>query len=275
MKKLILWLTAIVVGLPGVLQAQSSPDSYRTNSDITYRGHTGDSYIDSVCRLDVSYPCDGADHPVIVWFHGGGLTSGHREIPVALQGQGMVVVGVGYRFSPRVRVADCIDDAAAAVAWIYRHIGEMGGSISKIYLAGHSAGAYLVSMLGLDRQYLARYGVEADSMAALIPYSGNAITHLACRAERGIPPTQPVVDSMAPLYHVRRDTPPILLLSGDRTMEMYGRYEENAYLWRMFQVVGNPDVQLRELDGFDHGTMVEPGHLLTLRFIREREHLPR
>ncbi|MBQ4279159.1 MAG: carboxylesterase family protein [Rikenellaceae bacterium] len=266
-------ITALLLA-PGLLAAQAPQgDAYRVMRDVAYRGATGDPYTDSMCRLDISYPQGATGCPVIVWFHGGGLTGGHREIPAALQGQGIAVAGVGYRFSPRVRVADCIDDAAAAVAWVYRHIGELGGSPSKIYLAGHSAGAYLVSMLGLDRQYLARHGVAADSMAALIPYSGNAVTHLACRAERGIPPTQPVVDSMAPLYHVRRDTPPILILSGDRAMEMYGRYEENAYLWRMFQVVGNPGVQLRELDGFDHGTMVGPGHFLALRFIRERENI--
>ena len=256
----------------GATHAQTlQNDAYKTVREIAYRGTTGDPYADSACRMDVSYPQGITGYPTVVWFHGGGLTSGRREMPLALRNQGMAVVGVGYRFSPRVRVADCIDDAAAAVAWVYRHIAELGGSPSKIYLAGHSAGAYLVSMIGLDSQYLARYGVVADSIAALIPYSGNAITHLASRAERGIPPTQPLIDSMAPLYHVRPDTPPILILSGDRTLEMYGRYEENAYLWRMFQVVGNPDVQIRELDGFDHGTMVDPGHLLLLRYIRERE----
>jgi hypothetical protein len=63
---------------------------------------------------------------------------------------------------------------------------------------------------------------------------------LRCRAERGIEGTRPVVDDLAPLYHVRKDAPPLLLITGDRELEMLGRYEENAYLMRMMKVVGHP-----------------------------------
>jgi hypothetical protein len=35
---------------------------------------------------------------------------------------------------------------------------------------------------------------------------------------------------MAPLYHVRKDAPPLLLITGDRDLELLGRYQENAYL---------------------------------------------
>jgi hypothetical protein len=49
---------------------------------------------------------------------------------------------------------------------------------------------------------------------------------------------------------------------------MLGRYEENAYLWRMMKEVGHPSTELLELDGFDHGQMAEPAHALLTRFIR-------
>ena len=62
----------------------------------------------------------------------------------------------------------------------------------------------------------------------------------------------------------------MLLLSGDRELEMLGRYEENAYFWRMMQVVGHPDVRLLEFDGFDHGNMPQAGHCVAVRYIRER-----
>ena len=48
---------------------------------------------------------------------------------------------------------------------------------------------------------------------------------------------------------------------------MLGRYEENAYLWRMMQVVGHPDTTIMELDGYNHGQMAQPAHPLLLRFI--------
>lgn len=59
--------------------------------------------------------------------------------------------------------------------------------------------------------------------------SGQTITHLIIREEKGIPDTRPVVDSLAPLFHVRPDASPLILITGDRELELLGRYEENAY----------------------------------------------
>ena len=42
---------------------------------------------------------------------------------------------------------------------------------------------------------------------------------------------------------------------------MLGRYEENAYFWRMMRVAGHPDVRIYEFDGFDHGNMPQAGTL--------------
>ena len=176
-----------------------------------------------------------------------------------------------YRLSPQTPVAGCLEDAAAAVAWVVRHIASYGGDPELIFLAGHSAGGYLVSMLGLDKRWLAAQGLDPDrAVAAVIPYSGQAVTHFTRRAELGMPAGQPLVDDMAPLFHVRADAPPMLLLSGDRELEMLGRYEENAYFWRMLRIAGHPDVRLLEFDGYDHGNMPQAGHPAAVRYIRGR-----
>lgn len=237
---------------------------------IPYRT-SDDAYTQEMCTLDISYTEASRKEAVIVWFHGGGLTGGKKELPQALIGKGYVVVGVGYRLCPQVRVPDCIDDAAAAVAWVWQHIADYGGDPTKIVLAGHSAGGYLVSMIGLDKHWLASYGVNANEMAAVAPYSGQAISHFQYRNENGISnPLQPTIDAYAPLYHVRADAPPLLILSGDREMELYGRYEENAYFVRMLRLVGHQDVTFYEVDGFDHGGMAAPGHLLLLKYMANR-----
>ena len=108
-------------------------------------------------------------------------------------------------------------------------------------------------MIGLDKSYLMKYDIDANDIAGLIPLTGHAITHFTVRDEMGISGTQPIIDKFAPLYHVRKDAPPILLITGNRELEMLGRYEENAYLMRMLKVVGHPDVELMELDGYGHG----------------------
>lgn len=243
--------------------------SHEYDRDILYRGN-GDEYLEKMCRLDVAYQKGAEDRPVIVWFHGGGLTGGARHIPEPLLKDGAVVVGVGYRFAPHVKVPQIIDDAAASVAWVLKNIERYGGSTSRIYLAGHSAGGYLVSMLALDKHYLEEYGIDPASFAGVIPYSGQAITHFAHRKMQGIPELQPIVDSLAPLYHVRPDTAPLLIISGDRELELYGRYEENAYFVRMLRLNGHKDVVFYEVDGFNHGNMSEPAHLLLLKYIRNR-----
>ena len=74
----------------------------------------------------------------------------------------------------------------------------------------------------------------------------------------GIDHLQPVIDEYAPLYHVRKDAPPFVLITGDRELELFGRYEENAYLWRMMKLVGHMQTYLVEIGGYDHGSMAEP-----------------
>ena len=122
-------------------------------------------------------------------------------------------------------------------------------------------------MIGLDKSWLTKYGADPNQLAGLIPYSGHTITHFTVRAERGIEGTQPIVDKMAPLYHIRKDCPPFLLITGDRKLELLGRYEENAYFWRMMKVIGHPDSTLMELDGYNHGQMANSAHPILLRFI--------
>jgi len=260
---------AVAFLLSLVVASPSSAEEHRTERGISYREHPADDAQRERCLLDIYHPVGGGGFTTVIWFHGGGLTKGDRQLPKGLCNQGIAVVGAGYRLASEAKAPASIDDAAAAVAWTVKNIHRYGGSPRRIVVSGASAGGYLAAMVGLDKRWLAAYGVDANSLMAIVPYSGQCITHFAYRAERGIPETQPVVDELAPLYHVRRDAPPMLLITGDRTKELYGRYEENAYMWRMLKVVGHKNVTLKEMKGEDHGSMVVPSHPLVLEFVRE------
>ncbi|MBP5538931.1 MAG: alpha/beta hydrolase fold domain-containing protein [Bacteroidales bacterium] len=128
-----------------------------------------------------------------------GLTKGIAKTPAELLTEDYVVASVSYRLYPDVSVKEIIDDAALAVAWVVKNAKQYSGSLDKIYLSGHSAGGYLVSMISLDKSYLARYGVDANMIAGVIPLSGQMITHFTERKARGMERTKIVVDEMAPL----------------------------------------------------------------------------
>lgn len=239
---------------------------YSTKFDIPFSEKT-DEYSKDRLKLDIHHHADGKDLPVIVWFHGGGLTGGNKSVPAELMDHGYVVVAPNYRLIPNVGVEDCIDDAAEAVAWVFKNIESYGGDPTKIFVAGHSAGGFLTSMIGLEKKWLDKYAVDADSIAALIPYSGQVITHFADRKSKGIGELTPYVDEHAPLFHVRKDCPPYIIITGDAEQELYGRYEENLYMWRMMKLTGHPDVKIYKLDGYNHGEMVSPAHHILLHEI--------
>ena len=258
---------------PSVQRAASSTLqlAYQTESGLSYRPDSEpDVYARERCKLDVYHPVGASAVPTVIWFHGGGLTGGNRSVPSALKGQGIIVVAVDYRLSPKAKAPAYIEDAAAAVAWTFKNIARYGGDTNRIFLSGHSAGGYLASLVTLDRRWLAVHSVDPDRLAGLVPFSGQSITHFAIREERGLARTHPLIDDLAPVYHVRNDAPPMLLISGDRNHELLGRYEESAYFWRMLKEVGHPSVELLELQGYDHGQMAEPAFPLLLRFIRQQ-----
>ena len=255
-----------------MMVVMSTSAQYQTVKDIPYVT-SGNQYAKERCKLDVYYPTDKKDVPVVVWFHGGGLEGGEKYIDPELMNAGYTVVSVNYRLLPKATIDEVIDDAAAAVAWTFKNIEKYNGNVKKIFLTGHSAGGYLIDMIGLNKKYLEKYGVNADDVAALVPFSGQVITHYNIRKLQNIPPLQATIDEYAPLTFIRNDAPPIVIISADRELELYGRYEEQAYFWRMLRLVGHKDVTLYEMQGYNHGDMPHPAyHILkeTIKRICEK-----
>jgi acetyl esterase/lipase len=240
--------------------------TYATEENIHYYNdevNRSDSYIKERCVLDIYHPANEKGYATVVWFHGGGLKNGEKGIADRLKGEGIAGVAVNYRLYPRAKAPSYLEDSAAAVAWTFKNIESFGGDPEKIFVSGSSAGGYLTAMIGLDKRWLAAHQIDANDIAGLIPLAGQMFTHFTIREERGIPNTQVIVDDLAPISHIRKDAPPILLVTGDRDLEMLGRYEENAYFYRMLKVIDHPDVRLLELGGYGHAPK-EPFYPLLL-----------
>lgn len=78
-------------------------------------------------------------------------------------------------------------------------------------------------MVGLDKQWLKAHKIDADEIAGLVPFSGQAITHFTIRTERGIENKRPVIDDLVPLYHVRKDAPPLTTATASLLDEQIGQ----------------------------------------------------
>lgn len=157
--------------------------------------------------------------PVIVFFYGGGWNSGTRQgygfAARALAAQGFIVVVPDYRKVPQVRFPAFLEDGAEAVRWTRDRISEYGGEPRRLGLMGHSAGAYIVAMLALDKRWLQDAQVDPAIVRAGVGLSGPYDfypfdTLLSTEAMGGAPDPR----ATQPVNFVRHDAPPLLLATG-------------------------------------------------------------
>ena len=244
--------------------AQPHPEDkgYNFVQNVSYTSaDEQDEYRKERCVLDIYYPETDKGFATLVWFHGGGLEKGNKDLLDGFRRQGFAVVSVNYRLFPQCKCPDYIEDAAMAVAWTFENIEKYGGNKDQIYVSGHSAGGYLTLMVTLAKEYMEKYGADADNIAKAYPVSGQTVTHYTIRKERGLPDGLPVIDEYAPMTHAGRGGAPLVLISGDRDLEMLARYEENAHLQALLKNFGHDSV-LYEMQGFNHGTVTAPASAL-------------
>ena len=226
-------------------------------SDISYVSE-GDAYRLARCKLDLRTPCE-TGFPTVVWFHGGGLTKGGRGFPKIDRRIG--IAAVDYRLMNEtngVQGVDCIEDAAAAVAWTLKNIAEYGGDPKKVYVSGMSAGGYLTMMVGMAPAYLAKHGFKPTDLAGIVPISGQATKHFAVRKFAGDADSQflPKIDELAPLRWVGADLPPILDVCGQPPYEWKCRSEENRLLVASCIALGHKNARFVECPFCSHGRIL-------------------
>lgn len=243
---------------------------YATENNISYYADARDEYQKEHCKLDVYYPKQAKGYATVVWFHGGGLTAGSRYIPSLLQQRGIAVVGVSYRLAPKAQTPSFIEDTAASVAWVLRNIERYGGDPRKVFVAGHSAGAYLAMMIAMDPKWLAAQGLSHRQIAGVAAISGQMTTHLTVRSLRGDKGERlrPVIDEFAPLHHVAKDLPPISMVVGGRDIEIEARVEENQLIYATLRSLGHTAVEFHEMSGLNHETVEQGGLILIPSFIQ-------
>ena len=226
-------------------------------NDIPYRTTCRTPYQKERCKLDIRYLKGSTGFPTVVWFHGGGLTAGGKHL-VRFSDATFGEVAANYRLmnaTNGVQGADCIDDAAAAVAWTLEHIAEYGGDPKKVFVSGMSAGGYLTMMVGMAPQYLRKYGHSISELAGIAPISGQATTHFNVRKFSGDndPQFLPKIDALAPLHYCSKDIPPIISICGEEPWEWQCRSEENRLLIASCRALGHKKAWFVSTPFSDHG----------------------
>jgi acetyl esterase/lipase len=86
--------------------------------------------------LDVYHHAAHEGRPVLVYFHGGGFHSGHKNREAKpllhrLARRGWVCVSANYRLAPEARFHDQLVDAKRVIAWARRNADRYGGDPSS------------------------------------------------------------------------------------------------------------------------------------------------
>lgn len=238
---------------PDLVNAFTPEDGYRVERGLRYgQGERG--------LLDLYQPEGAAaDASIVVFFYGGNWQSGargdYRFAGQAFASRGFVAVVPDYRLYPPARFPDFLQDAAAAVAWTRTNLRAPGGGPRPIFLAGHSAGAYIAVMLTLDERWLDEAGAPARetvrAAAGLAgPYDFLPLTGANLKRifgpEEGRRATQPI-------EHVDGREPPLLLIAG--TADTTVRPGNTERLARRVAERGGA-VETRFYDGIGHIALI-------------------
>jgi acetyl esterase/lipase len=185
-RRLSRWAVAAAL-LAWVVPALAGAGASLLNAVATLRGHQGPADVAygplPRQRFDVYVPgtsiteADKATgSPLVIFIYGGSWNMGDRReyrfAGEALAARGFTVMVVDYRLYPEVRYPDFLEDCARAVGYGLEHARELGADPQRVFLYGHSAGAYNVAMLALDPRWLRAVGHSPDELAGWVGLAG-------------------------------------------------------------------------------------------------------
>jgi acetyl esterase/lipase len=221
--RLLAVLAALVLMVPAPASALSVMDPFNLPAAMdggTVKLGDGIAYANGPRhKLDIYGPEQrGGPAPVVFFIYGGGWSRGERSdyqfVGRALAARGFITVIADYRLVPEVRFPDFLYDSAGALRWVEDNIALYGGDPSRLFLAGHSAGAYNAVMLALDSSYRKQFGVTMPirAVAALSgPYDFYPFEYGEVQEAFGYVPNP---EGTQPINLITSDAPPMYLATG-------------------------------------------------------------
>lgn len=172
-------LSACATHINAPKQAQSVPETdWRVERGVVY---TPDDWPEEL-QADLYRPATGGPHPGVLMVHGGSWSGRSREDMAGyaefLAGHGFVVMNIDYRLAPEFLFPAQLHDLQQAMHWFRGHAADLGLDPRRIGGFGYSAGAHLVSLLGL---------VASQPDSELDQPHGGLATRLSAVVAGGVP----------------------------------------------------------------------------------------
>ncbi len=249
-------------------------EGYRILPDIAYGS-------DPRQRLDLYVPdVLLGPAPILLFFYGGSWQSGsksiYRAVGQAFASQGIITAVADYRIYPQVRYPAFIEDGALALRLLRDTAGAHGGDSARLFVSGHSAGAYIATMLGVNASYLNAVSLAPSDLRGIVGIAG---------PYDFLPLYDPVLIDIfggdrlmatQPIKHARNPAPPMLLAHGtadttigagnSRRMAERLRGAGNRVELVQYPGIGHLEIVVSLAHGFRKRTSLYDD---MLRFIRE------
>jgi len=248
--------------------------------DLAY--HEGKDADPVKHKLDLYLPPGRKDYPLLVFVHGGGWLHGDKnfwfdlygKIGRSFAGQGIGVAVINYRLAPKSKHPDQANDVAEAIGWLYKNIAKYGGKAEQLFLAGHSAGGHLVSLVASDPRFLQAVGMSRTSIKGVISISG----------VYDVKPDVILFDKVfgtdaderakaSPITHVQAGLPPFLIVHGDHELPQCDGPCAEIFYHKLQDA--RVTCKLLPIAKRDHMSIIarvseanDPGQLAILQFIR-------
>lgn len=152
-------------GIGALPIARPGAHRVRVERDVPYR-RTGrvEHTLDVYRPIDTQGPL-----PVVFYIHGGGFRflskDTHWVFGLAYARRGYLVVNVNYHLAPAHPFPAAVMDVSAAWQWLATHAERLGADLSRVVVAGESAGANLSTVLTLMTTYQRHEPYARDAFA--------------------------------------------------------------------------------------------------------------
>jgi acetyl esterase/lipase len=244
-------ILATCLGLLAPHAAGQKPELKRPPVPAGFVAEYGVKYVpngDPAQELDIYFPEQRAEkpQPLLVWIHGGGWWAGSKtQVPYLSQlPRGYIVASIEYRFSQKALFPAQIQDCQAAIRWLRANASKYNIDASHIGVGGASAGGHLAALVGTSGGQKAFPPVggnenQSDRVQAVCDIFGPTDFWTVMKQSDedknvktifkwnngdpyskliggGLGQDKEKCDAVSPVRYVSKDSPPFLILHGDR-----------------------------------------------------------